>query len=165
MSSQILNTQKVKQKISRIALEIIERTYSEDKVVIVGIKNSGYELAQRICAELKKFENKEYPCYSMQINKPSPLDAPIETDVRGDDVLNSTLIIVDDVQNSGRTMAFAVKHFLQYQVKSIQTCVLIDRRHNLFPVRADYVGLSLSTTLKEHVSVDTEDGNISVSLS
>ena len=165
MSSQILNAQKVKQKIRRIALEIIERTYAEEKVVIVGIKNSGFELAQRICDELKRFENKEYSCYSMLINKTSPLETPIETDVNGDELYNSIIIIVDDVQNSGKTMAFAVKHFLQYPVKSIQTCVLIDRRHNLFPVRADYVGLSLSTTLKEHVSVDTENGNISVSLS
>ena len=101
----------------------------------------------------------------MLINKTSPLETPIETDVNGDELYNSIIIIVDDVQNSGKTMAFAVKHFLQYPVKSIQTCVLIDRRYNLFPVRADYVGLSLSTTLKEHVSVETENGNISVSLS
>ncbi|MEX1187770.1 MAG: phosphoribosyltransferase family protein [Bacteroidia bacterium] len=164
MLSQILDSNKVNQKIKRIALEIIERTYSEEHVVIVGIESSGFELAKRICLELEHFESKKFPCFSIKINKPSPLDQPISTNVNTSELGNSVVIIIDDVQNSGKTMAYAVKYFLQFPVKAIQTCVLIDRRHNRFPVRADYVGLSLSTTLKEHVSVETTGKDITVSL-
>jgi pyrimidine operon attenuation protein/uracil phosphoribosyltransferase len=164
MSSQILDAYKVQQKISRIALEIIERTYKEEHVIIVGIKNAGYELAIRICKELKRFENKDYPCYHININKPAPLEREVETSLDRDKLPDAVVILVDDVQNSGRTMAYAVRHFLQYKVKSIQTCVLIDRKHNRFPIKADYVGLSLSTTLQEHVLVEESEDGLVVSL-
>ena len=92
------------------------------------------------------------------------VDQPVQTDINPDQLKNATLILIDDVQNSGRTLAYALRHFLQYPVHAVQTCVLIDRRHNFFPVKADYIGLSLSTTLQEHVQVEVNGTEVTVLL-
>jgi pyrimidine operon attenuation protein / uracil phosphoribosyltransferase len=165
MPEEILNSKKVKQKITRIALEIIERNHAEKRVVLAGIEATGFVLALQIVKILESMDERKYECVPVKINKPSPLEIPIQTDVPDDSYRNAVIILVDDVQNSGRTMAFALRHFLQYPVKSIQTCILVDRKHNSFPIKADYVGLSLSTTLKEHVNVSVTNGNFSVTLS
>jgi len=165
MPEEILNSKKVQQKISRIALEIIERNHGEERVVLAGIESTGFVLALQIAKMLESFHGKKYACVPVKMHKPSPLETPIQTDIPDDGYKGAVIILVDDVQNSGRTMAYALRHFLQYPVKAIQTCILVDRRHNSFPVRADYVGLSLSTTLKEHVNVSVNNGNFSVTLS
>jgi len=87
-----------------------------------------------------------------------------QTDVPVELFDGATLILVDDVQNSGKTMMYTIRHFLQYPVKSVQTCVLVDRRHNSFPVRSDYIGLSLSTTLEDHVVVEMSDKGLEACL-
>ena len=165
MSSHILDSKKADQKIRRIALEILERNLNEPNIVVAGVLNTGFELAKQICRELEHFSGKSFPCHAVKIHKPAPLEQPISCDVPSDLLKSAILILVDDVQNSGKTMAHALRYFLDYPVKAIQTCVLIDRRHNSFPVRADYVGLSLSTTLKEHVSVEKLESGFTASLS
>jgi pyrimidine operon attenuation protein/uracil phosphoribosyltransferase len=87
-----------------------------------------------------------------------------QTDVTAEMLKNAVVVLVDDVQNSGRTMMYAIKYFLQFEVQSIQTCVLVDRGHNRFPVHSDFVGLSLSTTLQEHVSVEFTENDAEVYL-
>lgn len=165
MASQILTERKVDQKIARIALEIIERNSGDEKLILVGIEATGYQLAQRISTELIRFGSVERACVPLKIHKPNPLLHPISAGDSGTDQFdNAVVILIDDVQNSGRTMAYGLKYFLQFPVKSIQTCVLVDRRHNSFPVRADYVGLTLSTTLKEHVTVHSSKNGFSVTL-
>jgi pyrimidine operon attenuation protein/uracil phosphoribosyltransferase len=165
MSAQILDPKKAHQKIRRIALEILERNQNEPNLIIAGVMQTGYDLAQLICEELKYFSGIEYPCHAIHIFKPAPLEKSVICDVEPADLNSAVLILVDDVQNSGKTMAYALRYFLDFPVKAIQTCVLIDRRHNSFPVRADYVGLSLSTTLHEHVSVEKGNDGFWVSLS
>ncbi len=165
MSSQILDQKKANQKIRRIALEILERNQNEPVIIVAGIVQTGYELALQICEELKHFSGKEYPCHAIQVFKPAPLEKPVSSNVDPTELKSAVLILVDDVQNSGKTMAHALKYFLEFPVKAIQTCVLIDRRHNAYPVRADYVGLSLSTTMHEHVSVEKGPEGFTVSLS
>jgi pyrimidine operon attenuation protein/uracil phosphoribosyltransferase len=102
--------------------------------------------------------------YSVQINKQNPLQEDLKTNIPAELLSGATLILIDDVQNSGRTLAYTLKHFLQFPLISIQTCVLVDRRHNYFPVKADYIGLSLSTTLQEHVQVEVNGDDVSVTL-
>ncbi|GIV44773.1 MAG: hypothetical protein KatS3mg035_1896 [Bacteroidia bacterium] len=87
------------------------------------------------------------------MNKKNPLEISIEVSIHPDEWTNKSIIIVDDVLNSGKTLAYAVHHFLNKPIKNIQTAVLVDRSHKQFPVNANYVGLSLATTLQEHVEV------------
>lgn len=165
MSAQILDTKKTAQKIKRIALEILERNLNEPRLIIVGIQQTGFELAQEICSELQNFSGVKQRCYPIRIYKPAPLEQTLSCELTPEELIDSVVILIDDVQNSGKTMAYALRYFLDYKVKAIQTCVLVDRRHNSFPVRADYVGLSLSTTLKEHVQVEKTSEGFTVYLS
>ncbi len=164
MSTLLLSPTQVNQKLQRIALEIKEKTFGHDKIILVGIAESGLQLAH-IIAKILHQNDSEVEIFSIKVNKPDPLTEPVVCSIAEEKLLNSTVILVDDVQNSGRTMIYAVQYFLKFPVYAIQTCVLVDRLHNLFPVRADYVGLSLSTTLKEHVTVTVQDTVVSVTLS
>ena len=164
MPSQILDAHKVHQKLQRIALEILEHTNDHQHVVLAGIQSGGFKIAEVIGQYLSSFSGKQFKVHSVQLNKQQPLDHPVTSDIEPSQLNNATLILIDDVQNSGRTLAYALRHFLQYPVYSVQTCVLVDRRHNHFPVKADYIGLSLSTTLQEHVEVLVEGEEISVLL-
>jgi pyrimidine operon attenuation protein / uracil phosphoribosyltransferase len=153
----ILHPRNVNQKLERMALEILERT--DGNLVLAGIESTGFHLAGIISKHLQTFSGKSFPVYKVKIDKVNPLESDPVTDVPAAVLGGVTLVLVDDVQNSGKTMMYAIRHFLNYPLKSVQTCVLVDRRHNSFPVRADYVGLSLSTTLQEHVQVEiTPDG-------
>ena len=164
MSSQILDSSQSHQKLQRIALEILERTSSREHILLAGIQSSGFALAKIIAGYLNDFSGTHLTVYSVQINKPNPLENELKTDIEPELLSGATLILIDDVQNSGRTLAYALKHFLNYPVLSIQTCVLVDRRHNFFPVKADYIGLSLSTTLQEHVQVEVLGEEVTVTL-
>jgi pyrimidine operon attenuation protein/uracil phosphoribosyltransferase len=164
MPSQILDAHKVHQKLQRIALEILEHTNDHHQVVLAGIQSGGFKIAEEIGTYLSSFSGKQYKVHSVKLDKQQPLDSPVTSDIEPSLLNNATLILIDDVQNSGRTLAYALRHFLQYPVYSVQTCVLVDRRHNHFPVKADYIGLSLSTTLQEHVEVLVEGKDISVLL-
>jgi pyrimidine operon attenuation protein/uracil phosphoribosyltransferase len=164
MSTLLLTPHQVNQKLQRIALEIKEKTFGHQHLILVGIAESGLKLAN-IIAQMLAANGNKIDVFSIKINKPNPLELPISCNISQDLLKNTTVILVDDVQNSGRTMIYAVQHFLKFPVYAIQTCVLVDRLHNLFPVSADYVGLSLSTTLKEHVTVDVQDADVRVTLS
>ena len=160
----ILENNKVSQKLERMALEILERTADHKQVLLAGIEQTGYEISRMIGENLSRFSDKNWPVYRIKINKSDPLGHPLETDVPLDSLTGATLILVDDVQNSGKTMIYTIRHFLQYPLQSIQTAVLVDRVHNSFPVKADYVGLSLSTTLQETVNVVVNGKNVEVFL-
>lgn len=164
MTNQILDSSKSHQKLQRIALEILERTSEREQIVLAGIQSSGFALAKLIVGYLNKFSGENHVVYSIQINKQNPLQEDLKTDIPAKLLMGATLILIDDVQNSGRTLAYTLKHFLQFPVISIQTCVLVDRRHNYFPVKADYIGLSLSTTLQEHVQVEVNGDDVRVTL-
>jgi pyrimidine operon attenuation protein/uracil phosphoribosyltransferase len=164
MPSLILDSHQVHQKLERIALEILERTSDHDHVLLAGIQSSGFAIARLIARYLKSFSQKDLTVYSVQLDKTQPLNHPVVTNISSEILPKATLIIIDDVQNSGRTLSYALMYFLQFPVYSVQTCVLIDRRHNKFPVKPDYIGLSLSTTLQEHVEVLVDGDEINVML-
>jgi pyrimidine operon attenuation protein/uracil phosphoribosyltransferase len=145
-----------------MALEIIERT--NGNLVLAGIESNGIQLAGIIGKHLQAITGTPFLVYRVRINKPNPLQSKLETDLPAELLTGATLILVDDVQNSGRTMIYSIRHFLQFPLESVQTCVLVDRKHNNFPVRADYVGLSLSTTLQDHVLVEVNGEAIEVFL-
>ncbi|MBX7202431.1 MAG: phosphoribosyltransferase [Bacteroidia bacterium] len=158
----ILQPIDIHRKLERMALEMLERT--EGELIIVGIESTGFHLAEIITRHLETYAGKTFRAYRVKIDKSNPLMSMPQTDVPVELFDGATLILVDDVQNSGKTMMYTIRHFLQYPVKSVQTCVLVDRRHNSFPVRSDYIGLSLSTTLEDHVVVEMSDKGLEACL-
>jgi len=159
----ILDSRKVKQKLQRMALQIHERNHDQ-RIILVGIQRGGFQMAGMLASFLEDFSGQANAFHAIAINKPNPLHTEPQTDLTAEMLKNAVVVLVDDVQNSGRTMMYAIKYFLQFEVQSIQTCVLVDRGHNRFPVHSDFVGLSLSTTLQEHVSVEFTENEAEVYL-
>ncbi len=153
----ILNSKQIQQKINRIAYEIYENNYDEKEIIIAGIADNGYLLAKRIADVLKKISPIVVSnVISIQIDKTNPLSEEIKINLTDKTLKNKVIILVDDVLNSGKTLIFGAKPFLSTSIKRLITVVLVDRGHNRYPIKADFVGLSLSTTLREHVTVEME---------
>jgi pyrimidine operon attenuation protein / uracil phosphoribosyltransferase len=161
----ILNQPDISQKIKRMSYEILENNYDEKELVFIGITNNGLLLAKRITSYLKTISSIAITLSSVKIDKEKPVAGEIEIDIEGNKLNNKVVILVDDVANSGRTLSYSMRPLLQFSPKKIQVAVLVDRRHKLFPVSPDYVGLSLSTTMREHVAVEMKAGDEAVFLS
>lgn len=156
--TRILNERQIDQKITRMANQILENHYKSKKLFVVGIRKQGVPVAQRLVDELKAISNLEVSLLEIELMKDNPLSQEIQFDGDLKALKNQAIIVVDDVLNSGRTLMYAVAHLLEASPKSIGTAVLIERIHRRFPVRADYVGLTLSTNMKEHVNVQMRSG-------
>jgi pyrimidine operon attenuation protein/uracil phosphoribosyltransferase len=152
----ILNNQEIKHKITRIAYQIYETFVDEEEIVIAGIASNGFVFAKKITAELEKISTLKVVLCEVYINKQN-VNAPITTSLSVDQYENKGLVLVDDVLNSGTTLIYGVKHFLEVPLKKLKTAVLIDRNHKKYPVKADFKGISLSTSLQEHVQVVFEE--------
>jgi pyrimidine operon attenuation protein/uracil phosphoribosyltransferase len=152
----ILNNQEIKHKITRIAYQIYETFVDEEEIVIAGIASNGFVFANKIATELEKISTLKVILCEVNINKQNVND-PITTSLSVDQYKNKGLILVDDVLNSGTTLIYGVKHFLEVPLKKLKTAVLIDRNHKKYPVKADFKGISLSTSLQEHVQVIFEE--------
>lgn len=153
----ILNKTQIIQKSRRIAYQILEDNFDEKNIVLVGIADRGYIFAKRLQLILQEIAtDKEIELIKVNIQKHKrSLEA--ETDQPAEIAKNKTVIIVDDVLNSGRTFAYALGVFINVPLKKMRTAVLIDRSHHIFPIFSDFYGLKLSTILKEHVTVCLEE--------
>tara|TARA_B100001093_G_C26852103_1_gene1025574 strand:+ start:1666 stop:2163 length:498 start_codon:yes stop_codon:yes gene_type:complete len=149
----ILNKKQIHQKLNRIAWQIFESNYDENKIVIVGISGNGYELAKRLSVIIKDISKIKIQLAEISINKKEPFYSITKTKLDEKEYINKVVILVDDVLNSGKTMIYAVKHFLNAPLKKIISICLIDRKHPRFPIRTDFSGLVLSTSIKDHVAV------------
>ena len=149
----ILNHQQIQQKINRMAYQIFENNFAESDIVLAGIEQRGFILAQRIEAALKKFSSQNIILLSVDVEKDAPYQKDQAPIIAADLIKDKVVIVVDDVLNSGKTLIYGVNRFLHAPVKKISTLVLVDRNHKSFPVNADYVGLSLATTFKQHIKV------------
>jgi pyrimidine operon attenuation protein / uracil phosphoribosyltransferase len=150
----ILDTLKIKQKINRLAYQVYENNFSEKELLVVGIDGNGYKVAQQLAEKLKEISPIKITLGKIKLNKDMPWEGEPKIDFTEKQFINKTVILVDDVLNSGKTLMYAVKLFLDKPVKKINTVILVDRSHTRFPVKADYVGLTLSTTLQEHIEAD-----------
>jgi len=162
-SNIILNHQEIEHKIRRIAYQIYESNVDSERVVIAGIESNGYLLAQKLKRELESISHLEIILCKVSINKKAPWSA-IETSLKSEKYANESLVLVDDVLNSGSTLIYGVKHFLEVPLKQFKTAVLVNRNHKKYPVKADFKGISLSTSLKEHVEVILEGNQFSATL-
>jgi pyrimidine operon attenuation protein/uracil phosphoribosyltransferase len=154
----ILNHQEIEHKIKRIAYQIYETFVDEEEIVIAGISNNGYVFAQKLSVALQSISELKISLCEVKIDKQN-LFAPITTNISKELYSNKGLVLVDDVLNSGSTLVYGVKHFLEVPLKKFKTVVLVDRNHKKYPVKADFKGISLSTSSKEHVQVVFEEGN------
>ncbi|WP_396193613.1 phosphoribosyltransferase domain-containing protein [Flavobacterium sp.] len=154
----ILNHQEIEHKTRRIAYQIYETFVDENEVVLAGIASNGFLFAQKIGQILNEITDCKIILCEVKIDKTNPFSA-ITTSIKKEEYENKCIVLVDDVLNSGTTLIYGVKHFLNVPVKKFKTVVLIDRNHKKYPVKADFKGLSLSTSLKEHVQVVFEDNN------
>jgi pyrimidine operon attenuation protein/uracil phosphoribosyltransferase len=150
----ILDTLQISQKLNRLAFQVYENNFSEKELLVVGIDGNGYKVASQLCEKLKKISPQQISLGKIRINKNKPWESEGVADFNEKDYVNKAIVLVDDVLNSGKTLMYAVRLFLEKPVKKINTVVLVDRSHTRFPVKADYVGLTLSTTLQEHIEAD-----------
>ena len=149
----LLSYEKTLQKAKRIAYQIYENNISEEEIIIAGIGGEGYVLAEVIAGYLKEISNLKISLAKVNIDKSQVSQPDIEIQSSVDTFKNKSVVLVDDVLNSGRTLAFSLRPFLSIPLKKIQVAVMVDRDYHRFPVKADFVGYSLSTTLTEHVAV------------
>lgn len=155
----VLQHEQIQQKINRIAYEIYENNVSSKILFVVGIEKEGYILAERLSAILKSISPIEIKLVKLSLHKDEPLEHPIQLSVHVNDLADNSVILVDDVLNSGKTLIYAAHYLLQSPLKNLNTVCLVDRLHRRFPIRADFVGLTLSTTLQEHIQVEFNPGN------
>ena len=151
--NQILNHTQVLQKIRRIAFEIYENNFEETQIVVAGIKGQGHAFAKKLAVVLNEISNIEATSVLIDIDKDVTYDSPVEFDCDERFLEHKTIVVVDDVLNTGRTFAYCLSPFLSIPVKRIQVAVMVDRNYRRFPILADYVGYQLSTTLSDYVSV------------
>lgn len=155
--NQILSQPKVDQIIRRIAYQIYENNMNNE-VVLVGVDSGGRKLADQINGTLAEISGKKSICHTISLDKENPLNKDILIDGDVSDLKDKTVILCDDVLNSGRTLAYSLTKLLTLHVKKVETAVLILRTHGRFPIYANYKGYELSTTIKEHVEVRPGDG-------
>lgn len=153
----VLTKEAVGRKLKRMAYEIAEQNINEKELIIAGINGNGEVVAKNLIAEIKSIHPFQIQTLVIELNKKNPLEVLLNT---GMELEKKTIIIVDDVANTGKTMLYALKPFLNFYPGKIQTLVLVERSHKLFPVQTDYAGLSITTTFQEHIAVETEGDEI-----
>lgn len=165
MSTLLLNKTQIENRINRIAFQIYEDNFEESEIILAGIANGGFVFAQRISNQLEKIGKLKINLIEISINKNEQSSTDIQLPFTKEHLKNKTVILVDDVLNSGKTLMYSLIPFLNADVKKIRTVLLIDRDHKRYPINADFVGFELSTTMKEHVQVDLTEGHEQVTLS
>ena len=155
----ILTNSQIKRKIKRISLQIIESNIEEKEVVLAGIEQNGFLLAKELNKMITEFSNLNIKLCSLKIDKKNPLNN-ISTSLNSSEYKNKSIVVVDDVLNSGSTLMYAVKHFLDTELRQLKTTVLVDRNHKKFPIKVDFKGVSLSTSIQNHVKVQFDKNSI-----
>jgi pyrimidine operon attenuation protein/uracil phosphoribosyltransferase len=153
MKNYILTAEIAEKKLRRMAYEIVENNFEEKHLILAGIRESGSVIARNIQHLLVEVANVNTQLLTITLDKKAPREVEVSEKI---DFNNKVIILIDDVANSGKTLSFALKPFLEFQPKKIQTLVLVERSHKVFPVQPDYVGLTLATTLQEHIYVEVD---------
>ena len=150
----ILEHAEIERKIVRLAYQILEQTTEQKRLFIGGIQGNGFILAKLLQEIIEQHGSCEVLVFEIQLNKEEPWSEPIQLSIDDRELKNGYIVLVDDVINSGKTMQYALIKFLQQATHAIKVLTLVDRQHRRFPIKADFVGLSLSTTLKDRVEIE-----------
>jgi pyrimidine operon attenuation protein/uracil phosphoribosyltransferase len=164
MQNKILSHQQIQYKVRRIAYQIYESNVEESEIVLAGIDGGGLNFAKKIQKVLQQITTAEIVLCKVSMNKKNPVLSGVTTSIPEQDYANKSVVLIDDVLNSGTTLIYGVHHFLRVPLKQLKTAVLVNRNHKKYPVKADYKGISLSTSLQEHVHVAFKAKNDSVFL-
>ena len=156
MNNIILNHQQIVHKTKRIAYQIYEANVDEEAIILAGIDKNGYVFAEELKNVLESISDLNVTLCKVSINKKDPLK-DVKTSINEAEYRNMSLVLVDDVLNSGTTLMYGVKHFLNVPLKRFKTAVLVNRNHKKYPIKADFKGISLSTSLNEHVQVNFDE--------
>lgn len=159
----ILDKHKVEQKILRLAWQIYEKHAAEKSIILFGIKNRGFQLAELLAQKLQAISDLEVEVGSIRMNKRNPVHDEITLSHEPEYWKSRPIVIVDDVTNSGQTLMYALKPFMGELLSQLHIAVLVDRAHKKFPISPDFVGLSLSTTLQEHITLNMDEGQVYLS--
>lgn len=165
MSNRILSHEEIQHKIKRIAYQIYEANVDEPEIIIAGIEGGGSSFAKKIQRVLQQITDADIILCQVYMDKKNPLASGVSTSIPESEYTDRSVVLVDDVLNSGTTLIYGVHHFLRVPLKQLKTAVLVNRNHKKYPVKADYKGISLSTSLQEHIIVEFKDRNNSVYLS
>ncbi|MFD3000222.1 phosphoribosyltransferase family protein [Pontibacter toksunensis] len=149
----ILDKAQIEQKVMRIAYQIYEKNFEERELVLAGIHENGYTLAQMLAAKLQAISPIQVQLLSITLNKTAPLNEPIILEPEQPTLSGKVIVLVDDVLNTGKTLAYTLNTFLAHNPKKVEIATLVDRHHPLYPVAATYTGYSLATTMNEHIMV------------
>ena len=163
--SKILNIQEINQKLKRLAWQVYEKNSAEKEIIVVGISERGLILAKQLADHIQKISNIKTKIAHLDLDKDNPYNKEVSLNLEEKEYANKVVILVDDVLNSGKTLMYAAKHFLTTRLTSLSIMVLVDRNHNRYPIKADYIGLSLATTLQEYINVDLKGADKGVYLS
>ena len=154
----ILSKEVAEKKMRRMVFEILENNIDEEEIILAGIRESGSVVARVIQKILGEISSIKTELITITLDKKQPTDVSLSKKI---DFNNKVIILIDDVSNSGKTLLYALKPFIDSHPKKIQTLVLVERTHTSFPVRPDYVGLSIATTIQEHIFVEVNGEEIS----
>lgn len=161
-NSELLTAEEIEQKLTRMAYEIAERHYNEKNIVFIGIEENGAAVSNRLFELVSQIVT--IPCEksSIQLSKENPIGgAKLSSPLY---LKNKCVVLIDDVFNSGSTLMHASSFLAAQEIHRLTTAVLVERKHRRFPIKADFVGLKLSTTLKEHVTVSMDGKKSSVTI-
>ncbi len=150
---QLLNEIQIRQKLDRLAYQILENNFGESEIIFAGINNNGYGFAQLLVEALAKISPAALTLTRISLNPAQPTTHPVEVEMPVNELEGKVIILVDDVANTGRSLYYALRPLMDVLPKKVEIAVLVDRKHKAFPVRADYVGLTLATTLKQNIDV------------
>ena len=150
----LLDQRQIKQKIERLAIEILEHNLDETEIILAGINNNGLGFAKLLLKRLQKLTDITLTLTQIRLSPANPIEREVTIGLKSEELNNKVIIIVDDVANTGRTIFYATKPLMEVLPKKVEVAVLVDRKHKSFPVKVDYLGLSLATTLKENIDVN-----------
>ncbi len=153
----ILDAVQIEQKLERMVHQLHEVCFKEDEIIICGISGNGSVISEYIAKKIKEISDITPIVCNITINKRNPINNESSINISSEEYKDKTIIVVDDVSNSGKTLMYAIKHFLGQPIKSLKTLVLVDRSHNRYPVRIDLTGYTVSTTIKEHIEVELSE--------
>jgi len=148
----ILDKEQIQEKIKRISYEIYEENFDDKSILICGIEKNGSIIAKRIIKELESICDINIEFISIDLNKKKPLNT-VEIKSSKNNIKNKSIILIDDVSNTGKTLIYVIKELIKFEPKKINTAVLVNRDHTLFPIKINFIGLSLSTSIKSHIEV------------
>ncbi len=153
----ILNKETADKKLRRMAFEVAERNYNNDALVLIGIRENGIFIARKIAGCLAEVFAGKIHVIELSLDKKAPGEITLSEQL---DFNDKSVLLIDDVANSGRTMLYALKPLLQQRPKQIETLALVERTHKKFPIAVDYVGLSIATTQEQTIIVEVADGEV-----